>query len=904
MGGSSKKVTVGYRYYLGMQMILTHGPADLLRRISVDSRTAWTGDSLGGRANIDAANLFGGESREGGISGAVDVEMGRPTQGRNDYLQSKINAAIPAFRGVVGVVLRQCYLGINPYLKKWSFRLQRVHVRQNGLSQWYGAKAAIASGYTYTLPPTLPTTLISATSAMEYKVVELSDAVNYSLPAAWGTAFDAGNGPFGDRTHLIPDDGWPSDPGTIIPVQKKVWLRKVITVDRSSPVLLEFKADNFLYVYWNGNPVTVNHPGSSPWTYSATVMPSGPDNHLVVLVEDQNFFEPSNYIYAGVKATQAGNESGVVPHLDMNPAHIVRECLTDPDWGMGYPEEDIDDASFAAAADTLFDEEMGISLLWDRQTSIEDFVKEIVRHINGALYVDRVTGKFVLKLIRKDYVEDDLITLGEDDIEKVDGYGRPTFGELLNSVTINYWDAATGKTASIQVDDAALVQMQGGVIGTTVQYPGFTNAVIASKAGQADLRAFSTPLLSATVYANRKASGLNIGSVFKFEWPDLHDGYVVMRVTGMALGDGRNNKVRLSCTEDAFAIPASAVVAAPASGWENPSVVPEPAVYRIVAEAPYYELVQRLGQTQTDELLASNPSAGYVLASAAQPTGAINATLLVDAGAGYEDSGVVEFCPVAFLSADVAPGDTTLPVTGGYALDEITVGSHAQLGAELVRIDAVTSSALTVGRGVLDTVPTAHLSGAVLLAWDVFAEGDSTEYSSGEELSVKLLPASGAGAVAASAATADVITLGQRAARPYPPGNVQINGEYFPVEIEGGAVTATWVHRDRVQQTAGLIADFLDGDIGPEVGTTYSARLVNATTDAEIEAFTGVTGTSQAFTPLTETTLVRLELFSVRDGLDSWQTFAHEFTCVVSIYLGTEAGDRLTTEAGDPLILE
>jgi hypothetical protein len=44
---------------------------------------------------------------------------------------------------------------------------------------------------------------------------------------------------------------------------------------------------------------------------------------------------------------------------DMNPAHIIRECLTDTNWGMGYPESDIDDVSFTAAANTLYSESNG-----------------------------------------------------------------------------------------------------------------------------------------------------------------------------------------------------------------------------------------------------------------------------------------------------------------------------------------------------------------------------------------------------------------------------------------------------------------------------------------------------------------------------------------------------------------
>src|SRR5690606_6533837 len=36
----------------------------------------------------------------------------------------------------------------------------------------------------------------------------------------------------------------------------------------------------------------------------------------------------------------------------MNPAHIVYEALTNPEWGLGYPPAVLDLASFTAAADT------------------------------------------------------------------------------------------------------------------------------------------------------------------------------------------------------------------------------------------------------------------------------------------------------------------------------------------------------------------------------------------------------------------------------------------------------------------------------------------------------------------------------------------------------------------------
>ena len=88
--GKSKKVTVGYKYYVGMHMVLCRGPVDSVTAIEVDNRTAWSGTSTGGSISINNPDLFGGEGREGGIVGAVDILMGETTQGRNDYLQSKL----------------------------------------------------------------------------------------------------------------------------------------------------------------------------------------------------------------------------------------------------------------------------------------------------------------------------------------------------------------------------------------------------------------------------------------------------------------------------------------------------------------------------------------------------------------------------------------------------------------------------------------------------------------------------------------------------------------------------------------------------------------------------------------------------------------------------------------------
>jgi hypothetical protein len=134
MGGRSKKQTVGYRYRMGLHLVLCQGPVDAVQEIQMGERTAW-GDAsraplAGGhgltRLSIRQPNLFGGDAREGGVVGEIDVLPGHATQGRNDYLMGRLGSAIPAFRGVLSLVARKIlFAANNPYIKPWAVRVRR-----------------------------------------------------------------------------------------------------------------------------------------------------------------------------------------------------------------------------------------------------------------------------------------------------------------------------------------------------------------------------------------------------------------------------------------------------------------------------------------------------------------------------------------------------------------------------------------------------------------------------------------------------------------------------------------------------------------------------------------------------------------------------------------------------------
>lgn len=176
---SSKKITTGYKYYMGAQLVFCKGfsawelengsglvelrfddrkptavaatrparapmgqlvPPDMQAYNTTYTHTnihASTLDSMFTRVNIQNENLFGGEGKEGGISGVIDFHFGQAGAVPNDYLQRVFgSASVPAYRGYCHAVLRQCYIGTTSYPKPVSAIVRRYPWFWDTASGW------------------------------------------------------------------------------------------------------------------------------------------------------------------------------------------------------------------------------------------------------------------------------------------------------------------------------------------------------------------------------------------------------------------------------------------------------------------------------------------------------------------------------------------------------------------------------------------------------------------------------------------------------------------------------------------------------------------------------------------------------------------------------------------------
>lgn len=686
MGGSSS-VTIGYRYFMGMHLAICHGPVDEVQEIIVGERSAWSGSvTTSQQIIVDSPNLFGGEKKEGGVQGPVDIAMGEATQGKNDYLEAQLGADVPAFRGTLALVLRRCYLtAMTRNIKPWAIRVKRCAARS-----WYPATCEIV-----------------------------------------------GVGSVGSSTYI---------------------------------------------------------PG--------------------------------------------GSSNGV---------HIMYEALTNPDWGLGLPTSLLDDTAWRAAADICFAENFGLSMIFSRQTSVEDFIQTILQHIGAMLYTTNTTGQFVLKMIRAPSQQelDDALVFDEGNIEDYTNFERPSFAEMINEIIINYRPQGALKDSSITLQDLASVEAEQGLVSQTSQFPGLDNLTIASRVASRELAQYSTPLAKIQFTVNREGWKVNPGDIIKYKNPELGIENLIVRVFSVNYGTLRNAEITIDGTQDIYSLPQTSYLAGQVTNWVEPVQLPVPLSGAALFEAPYYEIATTHSegdQTTYDEFTAflqvmANPpisaSASYQLWLSATTT--LTAyTFNLDGNYTPNVQIVNELTiPRNGLNQTIAFTNPT-----GVFFD-VELGTYGYLNNEVVEVVGlnVGASTITIKRGILDTLPQPHAAGSILY----FAETESSQATTqfigdpitgtgGDTTYARLLPQTDIGVLALADSTEFSTSFIGRQTRPLAPISLTIQGQFYPVARlngNGSSTNISWKSRSRQLQITKPFNTWYDSGAAniAEEGTDYYLNI-------------------------------------------------------------------------------
>lgn len=587
----------------------------------------------------------------------------------------------------------------------------------------------------------------------------------------------------------------------------------------------------------------------------------------------------------------------------MNAAHILIKVLTHRDAGRGLPLTRIDLASYAAAADIMHAEGLGLCLRWNRQVSVNEFLQQVADHISASQYISRTTGLLTLSLARGGYephalpiydYESGLLDIEEDD--------NPTAWGATNEIIVEWRDPVSGDVRTTRWQNLAAIQAYGKV-SETVQYPGIPTAALAARLAQRDGAIRSSGAKRFNLTFDRRGYEIEPAGLFRIRAPEQGIAEIVLRAGDIRDGTLVDGRIRIVAIQDVFALDAAAYLIEQPTTHVAPDRTPMAVSVRQLAELSYRDLAMRLSPAALD---AAAPESSSLMALARRPSGlSLNYHLFTRTAANaFEQVATGAWCPNATL-VDVLPraaGPETVSIAGSVDLQDVEVGEAALVGSELVRVDAIdlVAGTMTIGRGCVDTVPGEHAAGTRVWFVDSGATIDPTEYVDGETVDAKLQTRTTGGLLDVALAPTDAIEIDARPARPYPPADLKVGGLRYPAELYG-PLTATWVHRDRLLQADQLV-DTRAVSIGPEPGTTYTIRwyldLVLVRTQS------GLAGMTDAYTPPVGSggKTIRVEVESWRDGLRCWQVASHTF--LYRAQLVTEAGDRVVTEAGDPIILE
>ena len=587
----------------------------------------------------------------------------------------------------------------------------------------------------------------------------------------------------------------------------------------------------------------------------------------------------------------------------MNPAHFIYRAITDPTTGLGRdPNTALDLVRMKAAAQTLHDEGLGLCLKWSRSDVVGNFIRTVCDHAGGDFVDDPATGKQYLKLFRGDYDIATVPLVDESNIVELVSYEQSALAGSVNQIVVTYHDSETNKDAATPaINNLANIQAQGRVISQAVRYDGAWNADLALRLGDRDLSA------SSSLPARMKLkvfSSLDVrkGDVLAFSWARLNLSRMAIRVLDIDRGAPTANAITLTCAQDVYSLPTTTYLVAQPTLSTPPNLDPQPIVAQRLVESSYRDLSAVMRPADLAQVAAL---AGYVGALAKRPSGVpINYALTTRIGTtgAFTEVATGDFTPSGLLAADMPAGASPVAITltSGSDLDLVAVGSEALIDDEVFRVDAINAAAgtATLARGCVDTVPALHVLGARVWFTDFFTTADRTEYTTGETIQAKLLTHAGNGPLDPALATAASILLNKRQIRPYPPGNLKINGVAYPATVTSGLVL-TWSHRDRGLQADQLV-DTAAANIGPETGVTYTVRTyLNGVLQSTTTGITSVTHTPAAI----DSGTVRIEIDSVRDGYTSWQsltaTFDYTAPLVLSTWDAAKAPPLITLSGGN-----
>jgi hypothetical protein len=876
MGGSGKSVYYVDDYYMTVHFGICHGPVDSLNRIVIKEKEVWKGrlfaeDLIG----VNLPDLFGGDKKEGGVAGTIEFYPGGYGQVMSTQVANRVGrtpATMPGYRGLANLFFRGDsgggfkWTSNNPYMPgTWAGVTAIPRSLSNDFAEIYEVPPSGGGGFA-TIPVTVGYPGWAAFDLVDLGVpvaeIDLGAASFYTAGA-----FDFNGAAQGRVDVEIEFYDGPVSPGNLISTGVSEG-----TVGEAA-------------IYFDGS---FSIPSGTRFVRVRLLPLPNPGSGVDGILDETSYFE------------WFGAEPDPDNLPDANPAHMIYECLVNTLWGRGVSPALIDTASFMAAAETLYNEKFGLSIQWTQQALIEQYIEEILDHIQAALFANPRTGLLELKLFRFDYDIDTLPILTPSN-SRVEKFQRKTWSETINEITVSWTNPENEQEETLSYQDDANYAIQGEIVPETRNYYGIRNRALAARVCARDGATASQPLATATLKASRAFWEVNPGTVLKMQSPEDNVSLLVVRVTKVERTRAGTMPLVLTVMEEIFGLEATVFETPTGSEWGGEGNPPVAASLSMEMTAPR-SLALRAG---LDAAAENDPNVGAMLL-VQRPDPSMNLfdlegpDVLPNGDPAREIRGTFSTTPASATAALLPMEEATVLTlaqlwsVAGDAIapspaDLLVVG-YSEAEHEIIMFDSFDSltEEWTLARGMFDTAPREWAANTRI--WYLSANFDAIDTSEMPYLSTvdyRYLTKTGSARLSPGDAPLITATLTERPYQPIRPGAARIDGELWaPIFVDpGDTITCTWETRNRFSEDS-IFPRYLDSSYTPEAGQATEIVLKDLA-GAEITAITGLTGTSHTFDPEAATSSLHdqfyVEIHAERDGLRSLQASPH---LVTILFLG------------------
>lgn len=911
MGSKAKPQTIGFHYKLGVVMALSHSPVDYISEIIIGEKTVWSGSMKDGSFTTHQPELFGGDKKEGGVSGKITILSGERNQQLNRYVQM-FRGETSAQRGLLTVVFGdEGSLPANDL--RWT-DWEKSTISDSTYNKLVDAVTAHSHHSTATYsgqsdPATRKALLIGVLNIISGRSnEEISDEqLDFYLKE-----LSTGNRKGYAYVSINDDKLYWNKPNLqknqLAKLKAKygsnraiaLLYTKFITVDNPSRIYSEGNMvsngyyaglsakETFFKDHITGSPQLSNSEFSVPFTWGTSPYLK-PTWFRVQSINNGwthgTWYPEKAIIDGGTIDIEEGGQKKKLQINDMNPAHILYKVMTNKDWGMGYNPHDLDEPSFKKAADTLYNERFGMSLLWDASKTIEDFNSDILDAIDGVIRVNVLSGKFELVLIRDNYNIDDLPVLDEDSVVEIKRFERAAWGDSANEIVLTYKDRME-KDVVLTKQNLAAIEIQRGIISSAQTYKGIHTPHIAEMIASRELKLMSSSVAKVSLKVNRLHYLLQNGDVFVLSWDELGIKRMVCRVASIVKGEFDDGTIDIEAVEDVFGV-SSSMFAVTEDGGEykdlHVPLTPIPVKEGRVVEASYHDIQTAVepAMLETVTNLIDNGSA-FAITLVDKPSQTTVRYDLYASKAGQAYSLVasdVYFTPVFKLAHNVGIDFTEFQIDDiKNQPPEITSDMYLLVGDECMGIVSANydEGKVVVRRGILDTLPEYHSFEDMCYIVSRVSSSDVNSYPVGGTLSYKAVSEGINSATSINDAIELPATLVGRAARPAPVNSVFINNTTYPETIGvKDTISLRWSNRNRKTVTTSNVY-WGSASIEAEEGQTVNIRLKNPETGALLFEKKGFTDTTINIAPVAAEgwpKYVQIEIETERNKLTSWQNF-------------------------------